>query len=119
MRVPRYGAVLAAGGRPVYLFSADPKDGSRCTGACASEWPPLNAHGKPTAIAGARASLLSTFKREDGSEQVAYAGHALYRHNGPGLTSGAGARSHGGTWHLVSPNGRAVRAAPAASTGGY
>ena len=116
MTVIGYGKVLAAAGRPVYLLSSDPSGGSRCVGGCTSTWPPLTAKGKPTAGSGADSSKLSTFKRPDGSTQVLYDGHALYSHSGRGLVSGAGVRSEGGTWYLVAPSGKPIKATKA---GGY
>src|SRR4051812_1314221 len=35
-------------GRTLYLFERDSGTKSTCTGACAVEWPPLRATGKPT-----------------------------------------------------------------------
>jgi predicted lipoprotein with Yx(FWY)xxD motif len=110
MTVIGYGKALAAAGKPVYLLSSDPPKGSRCTGKCTSTWPPLTATGKPTAGPGVDGSLLSTFKRPDGKTQVLYDGHALYSHTGRGLVSGAGVRSEGGTWYLVSPSGKPIKA---------
>ena len=65
---------------------------------------------------GVKASLLSTFKRTDGQEQVMYNHHALYTHKGQGAASGAGMASDGGIWYLVSPSGSAVKST---SAGGY
>jgi hypothetical protein len=61
-------------------------------------------------------SLLSTFKRPDGKTQVLYDKHALYTHTGRGLVSGAGVRSEGGTWYLVAPSGKPMKAT---KSGGY
>jgi len=110
MNVVGYGKVLATSGHPLFLLSSDLPAGSRCTGGCTSTWSPLTTKGPPTAGPGADSSLLSTFKRADGSTQVLYDRHALYRHRGRGLVSGAGVRSEGGTWYLVAPSGKAIKA---------
>ncbi|MGH2844079.1 MAG: COG4315 family predicted lipoprotein, partial [Solirubrobacteraceae bacterium] len=108
--VPGYGRVLAtAAGRPVFLFTADPRGSSRCSGACASTWSPLTAHGRPVAGAGVSASLLSSFKRAGGTTQVLYNGHALYTHAGGSPGSYAGMASDGGVWYLVSTSGAAIK----------
>lgn len=105
-----YGRVLAtSSGRPLYLLSSDPAGGSKCTGSCASKWPPLTARGAPTAGPAVQPALLSTFKRDDGTEQVLYDRHALYTHRGRGLTSGAGLKGLGGYWYFVSPTGEAIK----------
>jgi predicted lipoprotein with Yx(FWY)xxD motif len=116
MTVIGYGTVLATSGHPLYLLSSDPPDGSRCKGGCTSTWPPLAAKGAPTAGPGVKGSLVSTFKRADGSAQVLYDRHALYTHGGRGLVSGAGVRSEGGTWYLVAPSGKPIKAT---KSGGY
>lgn len=110
MTVIGYGKALATSGHPLYLLSSDPPRGSRCTGKCTATWSPLTAKGAPTAGPGVESSLLSTFKRADGSTQVLYDGHALYTHKGRGLVSGAGVRSEGGTWYLVAPSGKPIKA---------
>jgi predicted lipoprotein with Yx(FWY)xxD motif len=116
MTVVGYGKVLATRGHPLYLLSSDPPGRSRCTGGCTSTWPPVAAKGKPTAGPGVDSSLLSTFTRPDGIDQVLYDKHALYTHTGRGLVSGAGVRSEGGTWYLVAPSGKPIKQT---KSGGY
>src|SRR5437016_2881158 len=43
-------------GRTLYLFSKDSGTTSACSGACAVNWPPLRANGKPTLGSGADSS---------------------------------------------------------------
>ena len=50
-------------GRTLYLFERDSGTKSACTGACAVEWPPLRATGKPTVGGGANASTVATSNR--------------------------------------------------------
>jgi predicted lipoprotein with Yx(FWY)xxD motif len=107
-------------GRTLYLFSRDSGTISECNGACADNWPPLRASGKPTIGSGARASLISTSTRSDGARQVTYNGHPLYlfeNDSKPGDTNGEGLNAFGGSWFAVSPAGQQV-SAPAASSGG-
>lgn len=112
-----YGTVLASGtGKALYLLTADPSGGSRCTGSCTTQWHPLTVSGSPHAGQGVKASLLSTFRRGDGSTQVLYNHHALYTYSGAGAASGAGIAADGGIWYLVSPAGKAVRST---TSGGY
>jgi predicted lipoprotein with Yx(FWY)xxD motif len=116
-KVAGYGTVLATpSGKTLYLLTADPSGQSKCTGSCAAQWPPLTANGTPTAGPGVSSSMLSTFKRSNGAEQVAYDKHALYTHTGSGLTSGAGVAQNGGVWYLVSPSGKPIKST---TGGGY
>lgn len=116
-KVAGYGTVLATpSGKTLYLLTADPAGGSKCTGSCISQWSPLAAKGSPSAGPGVNSSMLSTFKRSDGTEQVIYNKHALYTHAGTGLTSGAGVAADGGIWYLVSPSGNPIKST---TGGGY
>ncbi len=116
-KLPGYSSVLTtSSGQAVYLVTADPAGGSRCTTSCAADWPPLLAPQSLRAGPGVKASLLATFKRSDGKEQVMYNHHALYTHKGQGAASGAGVAADGGIWYLVSPAGSAIKST---SAGGY
>jgi predicted lipoprotein with Yx(FWY)xxD motif len=98
-------------GRTLYLFEKDKSHRSACYGQCAAYWPPLLTHGKPTARAGARQALLGTIRRADGSRQVTYAGHPLYRYvqdRKPGQTRGEGLQLFGGGWDVLSPAGKKI-----------
>jgi predicted lipoprotein with Yx(FWY)xxD motif len=116
-QLPGYGTVLAtSSGEALYVLTADPPDGSKCVGSCTSKWHPLIANGAPTAGPGVKQSLLSTFTRSDGSEQLIYNDHALYTYTGPGQAGGAGITADGGIWYLVSPAGKAIEQT---TSGGY
>lgn len=115
--VPGFGTVLATkSGQPLYLLTADAAGSTKCVDSCNKLWRPLTPDGEPTAAKGAKPSLLATFKRSDGDTQVLYNGHALYTYKGQGQIAGAGTKSLGGTWFLVSPAGEAIKAT---DTGGY
>ncbi|HXB16732.1 MAG TPA: hypothetical protein VNV44_13435 [Solirubrobacteraceae bacterium] len=95
-------------GRTLYLFTHDSGTTSMCSGACAEAWPPLVATGTPTATLGANAALLGTAKRADGTTQVTYNGHPLYRFvkdANAGETNGQGLTAFGGSWFAVTVAG--------------
>jgi predicted lipoprotein with Yx(FWY)xxD motif len=107
-------------GRTLYVFKKDSGTMSECTGACAVNWPPLHANGKPTVGSGANATIATT-ARSDGRSQVTYNGHPLYLFNGdhkPGDTNGEGLTAFGGSWFAVSPSGNQV-SPKTSSPGGY
>jgi predicted lipoprotein with Yx(FWY)xxD motif len=95
----------------LYLFEQDKRGKSSCSGACAQNWPPLLTKGKPKAGTAAKASLLGTTKRADGTTQVTYNGHPLYTFVGdngkPGATKGEGLSAFGAKWYVVAAKGTA------------
>jgi predicted lipoprotein with Yx(FWY)xxD motif len=99
-------------GRTLYLFEKDTKNKSKCSGACAANWPPALVSGKPKAGGKAVASKLGTTKRSDGKTQVTYAGHPLYTFildkNKPGSTKGEGVDAFGAEWYVVGTNGKKI-----------
>jgi predicted lipoprotein with Yx(FWY)xxD motif len=112
--------LIDAQGRTLYLWQADTGARSTCTGACASAWPPLVTTGKPTAGSGVRNSLLGTTERANGTKQVTYDGHPLYRFAGDTAsrqTNGQGSTGFGAPWYVLSPRGTPLTGATA-STGG-
>jgi predicted lipoprotein with Yx(FWY)xxD motif len=93
-------------GFTLYDFHKDEGGKSACYGACAQVWSPLT--GTPKAEKGAKASLLGTAKRTDGSVQVTYAGHPLYTYAGdskPGQANGNDISQFGGEWYALTPSG--------------
>jgi predicted lipoprotein with Yx(FWY)xxD motif len=106
------GSILVnSTGRTLYLFKADSRTKSACTGACATAWPPLLAEGKPIAGTGLTASKLGTITRASGSRQVTYNGHPLYlfvKDTKPGQTNGQGVTAFGAAWFAVSPAGNQI-----------
>jgi predicted lipoprotein with Yx(FWY)xxD motif len=98
-------------GDTLYLFKKDAGIKSACFGACAVNWPPLRASGKPTVGGGSSASEVGTTPRSGGAPQVTYNGHPLYRYAGdkkPGETNGQGLTAFGGSWFALSAAGDAV-----------
>jgi predicted lipoprotein with Yx(FWY)xxD motif len=119
----RLGKILVdSHGRTLYMFKKDSPTKSACSGACATAWPPLRAHGQPKAGNGVKASLLKTIKRSDGAAQVTYNGHPLYTFvmdKKAGDTNGEGVTAFGGTWFVVSAAGQQISrqaASPAPAT---
>jgi predicted lipoprotein with Yx(FWY)xxD motif len=109
-------------GRTLYLFQKDSGTQSACLGACAGEWPPLRASGKPTVGDGLDASLIGTTSRSDGKPQVTYNGHPVYLFSGdqkPGDTTGQGLTDFGGSWYALSSAGNQVTGQTSNSSGGY
>ena len=113
--------LVNAKGRTLYLFTRDSGTMSECSGACAVNWPPLKATGKPTIGTGANASLTSTTSRPGGTKQVTYNGHPLYLFKGdsnPGDTNGQGLNAFGGNWYALSAAGNKITKQPSSSGGG-
>lgn len=84
-----YGQVLATTGHlALYTWNQEKGLKVKCTGACATTWPPLTIpHGTmaPKHIAG----VMGTFgevMRPDGKTQVTYNGHPLYTFHGDSPT---------------------------------
>ena len=106
------GRIIVDGqGRTLYLFEKDMRGRSACSGSCAVYWPPLLTRGKPLASSGAKQSLLGTIRRPNGSHQVTYAGHPLYRFvedTKRGQTRGEGSQLFGAGWDAVSPTGKKI-----------
>jgi predicted lipoprotein with Yx(FWY)xxD motif len=98
-------------GRTLYLFEKDKNGKSACYGACAKYWPPLLTRGKPVAGAGVKAKLLGVTRRKNGTRQVTYAGHPLYRYvadSKPRQTTGEGSTQFGAGWDVVAPSGKKI-----------
>ena len=111
------GTILVDGkGQTLYLFVPDHDTGrSTCYSICAVQWPPLllpKGIEKPVATGDAKASLLGTTRRKNGTIQVTYAGWPLYwfiYDAKPGDATGQGLNNLGGLWYVLSPTGREIR----------
>ena len=122
--VAKLGTVLVNGsGLTLYRFTSDKKGSSSCTGGCASVWPPLVVHGRPSAGTGIRASKLGTIRRSNGQMQVTYAGYPLYLYAADTKAGSDEGEGVGGSWFAVASSGAlvkgatAVQAAPSSSAG--
>jgi predicted lipoprotein with Yx(FWY)xxD motif len=108
LRDSQFGPVLFDGrNRALYLFTRDPRNKTRCYGACAEAWPPFYAKGRPRAGRGVDRSLLGTIKRRDGRRQVTYKGQALYFYvaDPRGQVLCNDVFEFGGTWYAVDAKG--------------
>ena len=113
-------------GFTLYWFVPDTSTTSKCTGSCATFWPPVK--GPATAGSGVTGTL-GTITRSDGTTQATYDGHPLYTFAGdtaPGQAKGNGKNLSGGLWYEMTVSGAkpaagaAASASAAASTkGGY
>jgi predicted lipoprotein with Yx(FWY)xxD motif len=111
--------VADAGGFALYRFDQDtakpPK--SNCEAECASAWPPMPVS-EHTMTSGVDPTLVGEVARADGKKQVTLAGRPLYRFPGDktaGQTTGQG---KGGTWWVVTPEGKKAQSDAAASPSG-
>jgi len=102
--------------RTLYMLTADGKNSSSCSGQCAANWPPAKAPKKPTLVKALKKDRLKVIRRSDGTRQLAYRGHPLYRFAGdsrPGDVNGQGVNAFGGSWYVLGRSGAPVMAAPA------
>lgn len=106
---PTLGPILVdAEGFTLYLFTKDTGTTSVCTGECLAAWPPAVANGTPTVGDGVDASKLTVSPQADGTRQLTYDGHLLYRYapdQSPGDTTGQGV---GGVWFALDAQGNQV-----------
>ncbi len=92
-------------GITVYWFAPDTSTTSKCTGSCATFWPPVK--GPATAMSGVTGTL-GTLTRPDGTTQATYDGHPLYtfvKDTAPGQAQGNGVNAFGGLWHEMTVSG--------------
>jgi predicted lipoprotein with Yx(FWY)xxD motif len=115
--------VTNSAGFTVYWFAPDTSTTSKCTGSCATFWPPVK--GPATAMSGVTGTL-GTITRSDGTKQATYDGHPLYTYKGdtaPGQAKGNGVNALGGLWHEMTVSGATPAAGASASAtstkGGY
>jgi predicted lipoprotein with Yx(FWY)xxD motif len=108
----KLGRILVdSSGRTLYLFEKDSHGHSACAGTCATYWPPLLSKGKPTDGRAAKKTLLGITRRADGTTQVTYAGHPVYRFvqdAKPGQTNGQDLHDFGAGWYALGPAGTKI-----------
>ncbi len=99
------GTILVGpNGHTLYTFSLDTANKSACSGQCAIAWPPLLVAGGGTVTGPTGVTGLGTFKRADGTTQVAWNGHPLYffiKDTAAGQTTGQGIVAFGGTFKVA------------------
>src|SRR5436190_18653681 len=113
VRSSDYGRILFDGrGKALYAFTRDGRGRSRCSGACATAWPPFVVSRKPRPAAGVKGSLIGTIRRGDGKLQVTYGKRPLYFYVGdrkPGQVLCQNVKEFGGLWLVVRTSGALVR----------
>jgi predicted lipoprotein with Yx(FWY)xxD motif len=115
--------VTNSSGKTLYWFVPDTSTASKCTGSCATYWPPVT--GPVTAGSGVTGTL-GTITRSDGTTQATYDGHPLYTYVGDtaaGQAKGNGLNLSGGLWYEMTVSGAkpavgTSASTPSASTGG-
>ena len=101
--VDSHGMTLYAfhGDNPLlYQFHQDPTPS--CYEFCAEFWPPLLTNGASQGTGGVEGQMLGTVSREDGTTQVTYDGHPLYRcseDTQPGEANGEGTEMFDDAWY--------------------
>ncbi|MFJ1790186.1 COG4315 family predicted lipoprotein, partial [Kitasatospora griseola] len=106
------GPILVdAQGRALYLYGADNSVHGSCLDQCAKSWPPVTTPGFPLAGPGVDDGLLGAAALADGTAQVLYKGHPLYRYTGdrgPGEATGHTVADPRGTFYAVTSLGDPV-----------
>ena len=104
-------------GLTLYWFVPDTSTTSKCTGSCATYWPPVK--GPATAGAGVTGTL-GTITRSDGTKQATYDGHPLYTYVGdtaPGQAKGNALNLSGGLWYEMTVSGATPTVSSLAASG--
>jgi predicted lipoprotein with Yx(FWY)xxD motif len=104
-------ALVGSNGHTLYLFQADKKGTSACSGACAAAWPPVTVTGTPRAGSGVSQALLGTIKRPDGMVQLTYNGHPLYyftADTAARTAHGQGVKAFGAEWYVINASGSKI-----------
>ena len=92
----------------LYWFVPDTSTTSKCTGTCATYWPPVPG---PLVAGPGVTGTLGTITRPGGMVQATYDGHPLYLYvadTAPGQTKGNGIVASGGLWHEMTVSGAIV-----------
>lgn len=102
--------IVDGAGRALYLLEGDDNAG-KCTDACLQTWPPVLVAGTDVRADVAprlQADMVGTLQRPDGTVQLTYNGHPLYRYavdDGAGSIAGQDLTDQWGEWYLVTPEG--------------
>lgn len=95
-----------ASGMTLYYLTSDTSTAIKCSGQCATFWPPLLLPtGQPAA--GLTVSGKLSILNDANGMQVLYNGHPLYAFAKDKTTAdanGEGINAFGGTWHVATPD---------------
>ncbi len=104
-----YGDILVdQKGRSVYMFTKDTNGESACYDKCAVAWPPVLTEVAPTVGTGAKAELLGTVKRKDGSLQVTYNKMPLYYYVEDAAAGDLKGQNVNSVWFVLRPTGEVL-----------
>lgn len=84
-------------GMSLYVFAKDTPGQSNCSGACATEWPPMLASSGATVPGD-----FSIITRPDGSKQWAYMGRPLYMFDEDKVAGDINGADYSADWHLAT-----------------
>lgn len=111
--------LVNAKGFTLYMWTSDTATQSVCindsTYHCSKHWIPLRTTGDPVAEGQAKAALLGTITRDDGTTQATYNGHPLYTWVGlapdpgdkkPGQING---QCYLSLWWVIAPSGKLIK----------
>jgi predicted lipoprotein with Yx(FWY)xxD motif len=100
--------LVDSAGFVLYWYAPDTPTTSKCTGTCATYWPPLI--GTPSLASGITlAGKLGTIKRANGQLQATYDGHPLYlfkSDTAAGQWTGNNLDASGGLWWMMTSTGK-------------
>ncbi len=107
-----------AQGLTLYWFAPDNSSTSKCTGSCATFWPPVM--GPATAGSGVTGTLSTITRSDPSGTQVTYDGHPLYTYaaDSAGQAKGNGLNASGGVWHEMTVSGATPGAGSSSTSGG-
>lgn len=91
----------------LYQLHQDPTPS--CYEFCAEFWPPLLTTGAPKGTGGVDGRMLGTASRADGTRQVTYDGHPLYRCSEdlqPREANGEDVEMFQDAWYAIGPDGK-------------
>lgn len=99
--------IVDLSGHTLYTFDKDTNGKSACYGACAKAWPPALTEDEARPGGSALPGKVGTTKRRDGTIQLTYSGHPLYRYSRDKSAdiNGKGVEAFGGTWYAIRPSG--------------
>ncbi|MEJ2853448.1 MULTISPECIES: hypothetical protein [unclassified Saccharothrix] len=103
--------VADAGGFALYRYDKDTAKPSKstCDGDCAKTWPPVLV-GEHTMTSGVDPTTVGSVTRADGKKQVTLSGWPLYRYTGDKKAGDVTGQGKGGTWFVVTPEGKKAQA---------
>jgi predicted lipoprotein with Yx(FWY)xxD motif len=118
VRALKRSALVTSAGLTLYRNKTEKNGHIRCTGACASAWPPLlvPTGDRLSAGPGVAQAKLGTTRRPDGKRQATYGGSPLYRFASDSKAGDAKGQGVGGVWLAAGASGPSAPATTAPAT---